>query len=168
MKQRVSLRDKISAFVVRFLYTLSKQTERQVPFILIYPLRRLVGIEILNLSVFKNSIKNDGKYIEDKYLSRLFAGEKFSTWALDIDTLNFLIRLIKKEKPKAILEFGAGISTICCAYVLKEIYPGLDQPFVFSIEQDRKYLEEVRQRLTELGLDHLVNLYLSPVEQQMI
>lgn len=154
--------------IASFFCLISRQLKWTIPLSWVYKLRWLLGDEILGLPVLQNNINYQGKFIADKYLSRIFKNEIFNTWTLDIDTLNFLVQSVKKKQPQAILEFGSGISTICFAYLMKELYPASVVPRVFSIEQDQSCLESVHQRLAGLGLEKTVRLLLMPLKQQTI
>ena len=162
------MRAELADIIARYFHVLSQRMKWTISLSWIYKLKWLLGGEILDLPVFQNHLNYHGKAIGDEYLSGIFANETFSTWALDVDTLNLLIHLVRKNQPQAILEFGAGVSTICFAYLMKELHPDSKIPRVFSIEQDQDYLDSVDQRLKGLGLENMVRFYRAPIAQQVI
>jgi predicted O-methyltransferase YrrM len=131
-------------------------------------IRRLAGQEKDALAISLSETKSVGKYLNNPYLARILADDELGTWALDVDTLNLLESEIRSKHPKAILEFGCGISTICLARYMYELYQQDDVPRVYSIEQDRDHAQAVTTRLSQLGLGRLVKVIYAPLQGQMI
>ena len=108
-----------------------------------------------------------GSRLHNSYLAQALAHEELGTWALDFQAVDFLEREIRSCRPKAILEFGTGISTICFARFMSETADA-PQPCVFSIEQNIWQVEKSREQLIALGLDPYVRILHAPLKAQMI
>ena len=109
-----------------------------------------------------------GRRLRDPYLAGVLAEEELGTWALDARTLDFLAQEIAAKRPRALLEFGTGISTICLARYLQEAWPGDDAVRVFSIEQNEWQVEKSRKQLASLGLDKITRILHAPLTTQQI
>lgn len=111
---------------------------------------------------------SNGRRLSNSYLAETLAQEELGTWALDAQVLNFLELEIAKRKPAAILEFGAGLSTICLAHYQNKIWGASPTPRVFSIEQNEWQVEKSWQQLGKLGLADNVRILHAPVVPQVI
>lgn len=72
---------------------------------------------------------------------------------ITVDTLNYIEKRIISEKPKVVLEFGSGLSTICLSYYLSTLYETKDHIFVYSIDEKLEYAENTNKMLRDLSLD---------------
>ncbi|KIC40151.1 hypothetical protein RA27_15065 [Ruegeria sp. ANG-R] len=77
----------------------------------------------------------------------------WNVWSMPPDTLVQILEIIETRKPKLIVEFGSGISTIVIASKLRDVGGKL-----ISYEHDAEYAENVRHGLTERGLAGFVDL----------
>ena len=93
---------------------------------------------------------SDGKKLRNTYLAGVLSEDELGTWALDAATLNFIERQIQAQPPQAILEFGAGLSTICFARFMFE-QGHRNHAVVFSIEQNEWQVKRSRERLAQAG-----------------
>ena len=109
-----------------------------------------------------------GEKLHNSYLANILRQEELGTWALDAQTLNFLEQEIIRLRPQAILEFGTGISTICFARHLFEIWGDTDKPRVFSIEQNEWQVEKSQRQLVDFGLEKSVRILHAPLTPQRI
>jgi hypothetical protein len=86
---------------------------------------------------------------QDGELSRLFRNVKFDDFALRPDSLAWLVRYLEMRKPRSVLEFGSGLSTLAQCAVLSQLHgPG---GFRFlSFDQDATYARQTRERIQAL------------------
>jgi hypothetical protein len=131
-------------------------------------LRRIAGPEKDAIATPLKRTTSTGKDLHNKYLAKALANDELGTWALDVDVLNFLEQEIQTRHPHTILEFGSGISTLCFAYYMQEMYGIGDIPRVYSIEQNDDYAQKIRFRLYEMGLDKIAKIIYAPLHKQII
>ena len=74
------------------------------------------------------------------------------TWALDVPTADYLLLRLTRERPRTVLEFGAGLSSVLLAeYARRERAAGRET-LIVSVEQDAAVAERTTKRLTDLGM----------------
>src|SRR5258706_506502 len=99
------------------------------------------------------TFKGAGSSLSDPELARLLADDDLGTWALDVATIEVLWEKLQTERPAALLEFGAGVSTVLLArYATWRAAQSLARPVIVSIEQDGAVRERVERRLASLGM----------------
>ena len=77
------------------------------------------------------------------------------------ELLLHLVRLVRDRRPRLIVELGSGISTSWLAMALHTFeVPGR----VVSLEHSEHYLDQARHQLRALGLAHLAEVRLAPLE----
>ena len=110
-----------------------------------------------------------GTKLHNPYLAERLGSEELGTWALDARTLNFLEQEIFRLRPETIFEFGAGLSTLCFARFLSELWgDNADTPRVFSVEQNEWQVEKSQKQLAAHGLASLVRILYAPLKTQTI
>ena len=88
---------------------------------------------------------------------RPFIGEDMlNEWALCAETIDYLMTIIEKLRPAAVLEFGSGTSTVALAWAMRRLHGVSQAPRVFSIDQSASFIDRTRQRLGSLGLADVV------------
>ena len=65
-------------------------------------------------------------------------------WAMDASSMLALLHLVRKTRPRLIIECGSGSSTIWMAYLLEELGRGR----IVSLEHDAQYAEHTRAQLS--------------------
>jgi predicted O-methyltransferase YrrM len=91
-----------------------------------------------------------------------------SAYAISKPTLSIIYDYIQTYKPPVILEFGSGNSTICNATWVQQLYDNTKSPVIYSVEQDEKYIEQVRSTLAKRKLEHLVRFLFAPLTDYTI
>src|SRR5689334_15532352 len=83
------------------------------------------------------TFKGSATALSDREVARLLANDELGTWALDVATIEVLWDRLRAEQPRALLEFGAGVSTVILArYAEWRAAQGLARPVIISVEQD--------------------------------
>lgn len=101
-------------------------------------------------------------------LQSLIAPEALGGWALCADTIEFLVRHIRTQRPSAVLEFGSGTSSLALAWAMRQAHGPSDRTYVYSIDQSAAYIEKTKHLLTQHGLLHHVRfLQANLIEQQI-
>ena len=100
-------------------------------------------------------------------LRSVVAGEASSPFSLGAEALNFLDARIRELRPRAILEFGSGVSTVVLAGQMAGIHGGT-RPRVFSVEESETYLEKTRWMLEDAGLSSHARLACRPLRERVI
>ncbi len=90
-------------------------------------------------------------------LRGVLAGEASNPFSLGAEGLNFIDARIRELRPRAILEFGSGVSTVVLAARMADIHGGAN-PRVFSVEESETYLEATRRLVDDAGLSACVRL----------
>jgi hypothetical protein len=97
-------------------------------------------------------------------LQSLFGHETFipqTSWSLQPEAILHLLNIISIKKPKSIIEFGSGVTTLYIAKLLQ--IEGNKAAFV-SIESDLEWHETIRLKLVENKLDKIVRQIHAPIE----
>lgn len=81
---------------------------------------------------------------QDAQLSRLFQGVQVDGFPLHLETLEWLAKFLEAARPRAVLEFGSGYSTLLQCVVLERIH-GPAGFRLLSIEQDIGFLEKTAE-----------------------
>jgi predicted O-methyltransferase YrrM len=117
-------------------------------------LRRLLSFfhrsaDVLSPSL--DSLVRTGAELRDPGLRRLLANDALGAWALDVFTIDFLWEKLQVEQPRAILECGAGASTVMLGQYA-QLARGDQRPIVVSLEQGKEVRDQAESRLRTCGL----------------
>ena len=107
-----------------------------------------------------------GRSLSIPDLKDLLADDLLGEWALDADSLSLLWRVLWKEKPKMIFEFGSGVSTVVLAHYAVQVSLQGNDCFVVSIEQNQEVRVNVEARLTKSGLGKGVKIICVPLDNE--
>src|SRR4029077_8567107 len=100
-------------------------------------------------------------------LKELLRNELLGRWALDGDTINFLWEGIQQDRPKVVMECGAGGSTLVLAKSLAHHgFGSTNSVSLFSIDQDVQVKETTERRLESCGLKNHVEILYAPISEQ--
>jgi hypothetical protein len=112
------------------------------------------------------TFKGSASSLSDPELARLLANDELGTWALDLATIEVLWERLQVERPRTLLEFGAGVSTVVLArYSQWRAAQGLERAVIVSVEQDAGVREKVEQRLAENGMSEGVHVLHAPLSE---
>lgn len=117
---------------------------------------------------YESARASKGSALSIPELASLLNDTELGTWALAAPSIEFLVTEARRLRPKAVLEFGCGVSTIVLAWLMRELYGTPSQPVVFSIEQSDDFLRTTETRLRTLGLMENVRLLHAPMMPQNI
>jgi len=100
-------------------------------------------------------------------IGRMLDGKQFlpptRRAAASPDLLMHVLRIIRADAPRNIVECGSGTSTVAFAMLLK----ALGQiGHIFAIENDKEYAELVREQLKDRGLEEMVTLIVAPLTEK--
>ncbi len=93
--------------------------------------------------------------------------EPRTSFSLGADALLALARILRSHKPRHVLEFGSGASTLILAHYFSKMALG-PQPRVFSIEHDPVWLEATCSWLKANGLERHVRVLHAPLSAQCL
>jgi hypothetical protein len=99
-------------------------------------------------------------------LSQLGAEDFVGGWALDPATIRLLWRQLWLDRPRVIVEWGSGVSTVVFA-----VYAALSrsrhgrQCVVLAMEQDVRFKAETERRLEKENLSEFATLFHAPVRE---
>jgi hypothetical protein len=100
----------------------------------------------------------------NRYLAERLQNTPLGSWALDAATINLLEEQVHALKPRLILEFGCGTSTLCFARFMSELYGDtLHEPVIYSIEQDDSFMAQCQEMLAANGLSRFVKMLHAPM-----
>lgn len=98
-------------------------------------------------------------------LQDLFGDESFipqTSWSLQPEAILHILNIISINKPKAIIEFGGGVTTL---YIAKLLQIENSNATFISVESDFDWLETLKSKLAENNLDHIVTQVYAPIEK---
>ena len=100
-------------------------------------------------------------------LSELLAGRPLGTWALDVETIDYVWNALAAELPEVVIECGAGTSThLFAAHFKRQAQAPSALPSVLTLEQDEQIARSTQEELRRAGLDSLVRVLFFPLDQQ--
>ena len=112
------------------------------------------------------TFKGSASSLSDPELARLLASDELGTWALDGATIEVLWERLQAERPRTVLEFGAGVSTVILArYAQWRAAQGLQRAVIVSVEQDAKVRDKVEKRLAENEISEGVHVLHAPLSE---
>jgi hypothetical protein len=114
------------------------------------------------------TFRGTGAALSDPGLARILATDELGTWALDVATIEVLWEKLQADRPAAVLEFGAGVSTVVLAQYAQWRRDGGEgrAPVIVSLEQDAGVAQKVRDRLASLGLSAGVHVLHAPLSDR--
>ena len=95
-------------------------------------------------------------------------GMELNEWTLGPDALVSVISMVLHRRPRLVIEFGSGVSTVALASAMRATWQGTNRPCVISIEQDQMHAERTREMLQQTHLADQVELIVAPLEEQSI
>jgi len=105
-----------------------------------------------------------GDCLRDAQLATILQGVELGRWAIASDTVDWLSDFLQRERPKVVLEFGSGVSTVCMCALLQRLHgPGGYK--LLSLEQNPAEAERTSKILNALaggGSCHVVHVPLIP------
>ncbi len=92
----------------------------------------------------------NGSDLKDPELAGILQGVELGKWTIASDTIAWLGGFLERERPKRVLEFGSGISTVCLCVMLQRVHG--DEGFrLLSIEQSAIETDRTRRMLAALA-----------------
>ena len=117
--------------------------------------------------LFSNHSQSTGASLPIEELADLLHDDVLGGWALDGETISFLWTMMQRERPKVIIECGAGVSTLVFAKSLGTNGLGsTDFTSVVSLEQNLGVKKALERRLERCGLQQGVTVLHSPVSKE--
>ena len=113
----------------------------------------------------RNYTQNSGALLPIADLVAILRNDMLGGWALDGDTISFLWKLMQQDRPRVIVECGAGVSTLVFAKSLQEFAP-TKFASLLSLEQNLWVKEKVEKRLVGCGLNDRVTILHTPVSEK--
>jgi hypothetical protein len=89
----------------------------------------------------------------------------FGLWALGPETIEYLQRQLSIDKPRIVIECGAGLSTIWLAQYASRSSGDVPPARIVSLEQSAEEVERILGRLRSLGLDRYVSILHAPLDE---
>lgn len=126
---------------------------------------RLFNLKFKDNVELLNTLYNSKLY-KLKGVNRNLILPLFNSWTLSPDSVQQLIYLVRKYKPKTIVELGSGLSTIVIASILKDLK--LNQSMLISFDESEKYLGSTKSYLNKNLLEEYVSLNHCPLENIII
>jgi predicted O-methyltransferase YrrM len=114
------------------------------------------------------SIRTTGQALRHPDLRALLANQELGSWALGAQTLNWLEDQVANLRPRLVLEFGSGASTLCLARFLVDLHGPVALLRVISIDQEESYAAQTRELLRLGGLDTYVKVLSTSLRTQEI
>lgn len=112
-------------------------------------------------------VHSSGASLRPPELRELLRDDLLGRWALAGDTISFLWKGIRRDRPRIFMECGAGVSTLVLAKSLALHGSGLtNSPLLISLEQDIEIKQALERRLEECGLRDHVQILHTPISEQ--
>ncbi|HEU4685412.1 MAG TPA: glycosyltransferase [Nitrospira sp.] len=92
------------------------------------------------------------EHLSTEELRHLIDVGSLGGWALNGETIDFLVAAILLRRPSAVLEFGSGISSLALAWAMRRVHGASAKPYVFSIDQSPEFISRTKNLLASHGL----------------
>ena len=109
-------------------------------------------------------LRSTGESLKVEELKTLLLNDTLGEWTLDAQTIILVWEILHREKPRLIVECGAGISTLALAQYAATASSDGDPCFIVSLEQDSEMAQSIRGRLSKVGLESFVQVVHSPLD----
>jgi len=139
--------------------------ERPVPVDLVRGVRKLAG-GADPLSVDHGP--EPGSSLANPAIAEIVGDREIGTWALGRRTLGWLERQLVARRPRVVLEFGSGVSTVVLAWAMRSFGRDHTRPAIISIEQSADHAKATSELITRSGLDPFVQVIVAPLSAQRI
>jgi predicted O-methyltransferase YrrM len=133
--------------------------ERPVPLALVLRARRLCGVRDAFYPTYRSTVTS-GRVLRDQHLVSALADKELGEWSLTAAAVNFLDGYLRYHRPRCVLEFGSGLSTVCLAHILRE---SAEDARLIAIDESDQFLGETREMLEALALSDCVELHVRPL-----
>jgi len=90
-----------------------------------------------------------GTALADRELAARLGGEDFGEWSPEIEAVDWLVRWVSQLRPRRIVEFGSGRTTVCWCVILTRVH-GPDGFRILSIDEDPENVDRTNSRLAGL------------------
>lgn len=141
------------------LVAASLRPDGVVPMGLVFALRHLaIGSDPL----LPRPSRSDSTSLKDPALAQILAGVELGVWSLGPRSINVLGDVIDRLRPKLVVEFGSGVSTVAMAYFLRMQSAGSETQLI-ALEQDVGYANSTRDRLRANNLADRVVVVHAPL-----
>jgi predicted O-methyltransferase YrrM len=127
---------------------------------------RLVGAGSSPLTPASKTV--DGRTLRIAPLADLLDGVQLGMWTLGPRSLEALAEAVARRRPRMVIEFGSGVSTVALAWALREALGHSDLPRLVSIEQESTHADRTRVLLASVGLDDECIIVPAPLDEQII
>ena len=115
----------------------------------------------------QDGLRTTGTSLSIQPLRELLRHDLLGTWSLDADTITFLWQAIREDRPKIIIECGAGVSTLLLAKgIADNRFRTKNFASLLSLEQDVRVKEAVEKRLETCGLKQFVTILHAPISKR--
>ena len=113
------------------------------------------------------SLQSRGASLQVQELRQLLWNDVLGLWAIDRTTVELLWRRIQCDRPKVVIECGAGASSLILAkYAALSCSAPMESCVVFSLEQDMHIKQTIEGRLAESGLSEHVKILYAPISEE--
>jgi len=102
--------------------------------------------------------------VEDSVLRALLAGDPLGEFSLDVESINLLSRRLDAERPTAVLQCGAGASTLALAHFARRRRNAGGRCVVVAVEEGARVRNAVLARLERAGLADVAHVVLAPLD----
>lgn len=87
-----------------------------------------------------------GETLKNARVAERFREVTFSGASPPAETIDWLVEFVYQRRPRRVLEFGSGLTTVILCFILEQIH-GKDGFRLLSLDQDQKWAAETKVRL---------------------
>lgn len=161
-------RNKIVILHLKLLKAIYKRRPVPLPYWLkFHSLMKLLFSFSNHISPPHTFFLSTGESLKIPELKKLLKVDVLGDWALDRSVIQFLWDQLLFDRPKVIIECGAGISSLILAKYA-QLYGQFSKEslFIFSFEQDLHTKKKIESRLKKSGLGDYVQITHTPISDQ--
>jgi hypothetical protein len=104
--------------------------------------------------------------LDDADLRALLAGDPLGEFSLDVASINLLGRLFERDRPTAVLQCGAGASTLALAHLARKRRLAGGRCVVVALEEGARVRDAVTARLERAGLADVAHVVPAPIDDE--
>jgi predicted O-methyltransferase YrrM len=147
-------------------WKLRRRYGTSIPIEKIAPLRSLSSMKDGFDKLIRGAYRAEtGAGLDNQALAQAMQKMHVGAASLNTEALNFLEAELKRKKARLVAEFGSGLSTVCLAHFMHEIYPESQEIMVVSFEQSPEYGAQTEELLRKFGLEAYAKVVVAPLAE---
>jgi predicted O-methyltransferase YrrM len=115
----------------------------------------------------RSHLMSTGAALRDPDLAILLRNDQLGEWTIAAETIEWLTTFLERERPRTVLEFGSGVSTLCLCLLLNRIHRDGDFRLL-SLEQEPEVAQRTQARLSSVPGSASCRVVVAPLLPEVV